>query len=715
MVREYDERSLTAQAGCYHIDLAKAFVLFANLCGKVCPLLMCGICGVWGGEDRTSNIGEVRAMIHAMHHRGPDDSGVLDENHVVLGMTRLAIIDTSSAGHQPMVSPDGQIAIVYNGELYNFREERLLLEKSGHSFRSTSDTEVVLRMYEQYGDDFLLRMRGMFALAIYDKRSGPGRERLLLARDHLGIKPLLYATVGSHFVFASEIKALLASGLIGRDIDPIALRLLLTHGAIVQPRTIVRGVKMLLPGHRLIVRQGQEPRLERYWSLGLNRQADLRARAYDDQVEAVRSALEESVRLQMVSDVPLGAFLSGGVDSSLLVALMAKATSGKRLKTFSVGFEAEGEHIDETDYAERTARFLGTDHSRVVVRGEDVRDRINQIAFDLDQPTVDGVNSYFVSMAARRAVTVAISGTGGDELFAGYPWFEQMVFEEMRRQAAPWKCAAKSLLTSVARQPVLDSLVPLRGGYRFGHWRDDSGFLARYYAANPMFEAPWTARLLAHDLRSQAQAGRSPHYDLSALDELQQGSVLERLTGLCLRGYTTNQLLRDIDAASMGHSLEVRVPFLDPVVADLALSLPDSTKMGDSPRPASDAARSYRDAGTKRILLDVAKDLLPPGFDERVKTGFSMPFKSWLKGPLREVLRDTLSEQSVAKRGLLDASAVAHVRDQFLAGAVEWPQPWLLMMIELWAREVVDSIRNRESDLCGPLRISACSALTTRL
>jgi len=648
---------------------------------------MCGICGVWGGDSRK----EVHAMVQALDHRGPDDRGVFEEKNVVLGMTRLAIIDTGSGGHQPMLSPDGQIAIIYNGELYNFRAERALLEKLGHSFRSTSDTEVVLRMYEHYGDDFLLRLRGMFALAIYDKRDGPGHERLLLARDQLGIKPLLYTSVPGHFVFASEIKALLASGLVAREIDPVALRLLLTHGAIVQPRTILRGVKMLLPGHRLILKQGQEARVERYWSLGLNRHAELRGRSYEEQVDALRSALEESVRLQIVSDVPLGAFLSGGVDSSLLVAMMSKDTRDHRLKTFSVGFEAEGEKIDETDHAEGTARFLGTDHSRVVVRGEDVRDRIRQIAFDLDQPTVDGVNSYFVSMAARDRVTVAISGTGGDELFAGYPWFEQMVVEESRRQAAPWKSAAKSLLTSVARQPVLDSFVPMRGGYRFGHWRDDAGFLARYYATNPMFEAPWTARLLARDLRSESQAGRSPHYDLSAIDELPQGSVLERVTGVCLRGYTTNQLLRDIDAASMAQSLEVRVPFLDPVVADLALSLPDNAKMGDTPRSSSDGSRSYREAGTKRILLDVAKDLLPPGFDTRVKTGFSMPFNAWLKGPLREVMLDALSERSVAQRGLLEAPAVADVQDQFLSGVLEWPQPWLLMMLELWAREVLDS------------------------
>ena len=639
---------------------------------------MCGICGVWG-EGRA----DVRTMVSAMHHRGPDDSGVLEDGSVTLGMTRLAIIDVSHAGHQPMTSPDNQVAIVYNGELYNFREERALLEKLGYTFRSTSDTEVVLRMYEHYGDDFLLRMRGMFALAIHDKRAG----RLLLARDQLGIKPLLYTTVRGRLIFASEIKALLASGLVEPEIDPVALRLLLTHGAIVQPHTILRGVKMLLPAHRLVVTAGQEPRIERYWSLGLDR-SNLRAQSYEEQIKAVRHALEESVRSQMVSDVPLGAFLSGGIDSSLLVALMAKHTSGERLKTFSVGFEAEGEHIDESDHAQATAQFLGTDHSRVVVRGKDVRDRIEQIAYALDQPTVDGVNSYFVSAAARQRVTVAISGTGGDELFAGYPWFEQMAFEETQRQAAPLKSAAKSLLTSVARQPVLDSLVPLRGGYRFGTWRDDAGFLARYYATNPLFEAPWTARLLARDVRSAAHAGRSPHHDLSAIDELANGSVIERVTGLCVRGYTANQLLRDIDAASMAHSLEVRVPFLDPVIADLALSLPDGAKLGGDPRASSASPRSYREAGTKRILLDVAKDLLPRGFDTRPKTGFSMPFKSWLKGPLRDILLDTLSESAVRNRGLLDPQAVTGVRDQFLSGATDWPQPWLLMMIELWVRKV---------------------------
>lgn len=657
---------------------------------------MCGICGVWGGQGRS----EVRAMVGAMHHRGPDDTGVFEDRNVVLGMTRLAIIDTSSGGHQPMVSRDGQIAVIHNGELYNFREERRLLEGLGHTFSSSSDTEVVLRMYEHYGDDFLLRMRGMFAIAVYDKRAGPGRERLLLARDHLGIKPLLYSRINNQMVFASEIKALLASGLVATEVDPIALRQLLMYGAVSQPNTILQGVKMLLPAHRLVVEAGGQERVERYWSLDLNRRDGLRAQPYSEQIEEMASLLEESVRLQMVSDVPLGAFLSGGVDSSLLVAFMARQMSDRRVRTFSVGFEAEGGEIDETDDAERTARFIGTDHTRVLVRGEDVRDRIHHIAYGLDQPTVDGVNSYFVSMAAKTGVTVAISGTGGDELFAGYPWFAQMAFDEIRRRSAPWKSLAEAVLAAATRQPVFDQLVPRRGGYRFGRLRDSAGFLPRYYATNRVFESGWTARLLSPALRRVAQAGRSPHYDLRPLDEVSHGSVVERVTGLTLRGYATNQLLRDIDAASMSHSLEVRVPYLDPVIADAALSLPDSGKLGSQPDSASPFQKSYREQGTKRILLDIGTPLLPEGFDNKPKRGFGMPFASWLKGPLREVLLDTLAENRVKARGLLDSQAVAGVRDGFLSGTVDWIQPWLLMMLELWAREVLDP---------SPVRLAASS------
>jgi asparagine synthase (glutamine-hydrolysing) len=658
---------------------------------------MCGICGVWKGEGRDA----VRAMLGAMHHRGPDDSGVLEDDNVVLGMTRLAILDTSSGGHQPMLTPNGQIAIVYNGELYNFRDERSLLEQHGYDFRSNCDTEVVLHMYEHYGDDFLLRMRGMFALAVYDKRQGPGRERLLLARDQMGIKPLLYALAGRRIVFGSEMKAMLASGLVEREVDPVSLRMLLAHGSVYQPRTMLRGVQMLLPAHRLIMEGDREPRVERYWSLGLDRHPGLRARSYEEQVEELTVVLEESVRLQMVSDVPIGAFLSGGLDSSLLVALMIEQVGGNRLKTFSVGFEAEGSAIDETDEADRTARFLGTDHTRVLVTGEDVRDRIGNIARALDQPSVDGVNSYFVSLAARQAVTVAISGTGGDELFAGYPWFGLMLLDEVSRRKGTWKSFAESLLASVAKFPVFDPILERRGGELLCFARSRVGFLPRYNSTYQVFGTGGAARVLSLDLRGSAGSRQPAHNDLDAVDELPGGSVLERVTGLCLRGYTTNQLLRDIDAVSMAHSLEVRVPYLDPVVADAALSLPNSAKLATPPN-ARFGAGSYRQSGIKRILQDIARPRLPEGFDMLTKRGFGMPFARWLNGPLNEVLQDSLSEERVRRRGLLDPSAVAAVKLKFTAGSQDWLRPWLLMMLELWHQEVLDRPADSFAHAAGP-------------
>jgi len=652
---------------------------------------MCGICGTWGeaGGKR------VEDMVAAMHHRGPDDSGLFHDGRVALGIARLAIIDVSPAAHQPMANPDRTVWIVYNGETFNFRSERSLLEAKGHSFASTSDTEVVLRMYEQYGDDFLLRLRGMFALAIYDRRR-PGKERLLLARDKLGIKPLLFARTGKGFAFASELKALLASGIVEPAIDPVALRQLLALGSVYQPRAIVRGVSMLPPAHRLILEDGRE-RVERYWSLGVDRFPDLRGRPYPELVDELAGMLEESVRLHLVSDVPLGAFLSGGVDSSVMVAMMAREV-GHRVKTFSVGFESEGAYIDETDDAERMARYLGTDHTRVVVRGTEVRDRIEHIARSLDQPSVDGVNSYFVSLAARRGVTVALSGTGGDEIFAGYPWFITMMLERQRAERDPWRSLARSALAAIARRPELDSLVLKRGGARLDRLRRSAGFLARYAETYQIFGARDTARVLAPELRKVAQAGLSSDHDLAPGDELPGGSTIERVTALCLRGYTRNQLLRDIDAVSMAHSLEVRVPYLDPVVVDVALSLPETAKLGDIANLKAPEQMTYRETGAKRVLIDVGHKLLPDGFDRQTKRGFSMPFDTWLQKPLREVLQDTLGEASVRRRGLLDVAEVAQVRDNFIAGRLDWPRPWLLMMIELWCRQVLDGCGASQAD-----------------
>jgi asparagine synthase (glutamine-hydrolysing) len=642
---------------------------------------MCGICGVWGNGGQEI----VETMVSSMRHRGPDDRGTYAGAKMAIGMARLSVLDLSAAAHQPMSNPDGTVWIVFNGEAYNYQSERRLLEETGYQFSSRSDTEVVLRMYEHYGDDFMTRIRGMFAFAIYDLRQG---ERMLLARDQFGMKPLLYARTNRGLVFASEVKALLASGLVQRQVDPVALRQLLTFGSIQQPRTVLQDVKMLPPAHRLVLTDGTV-RVDRYWSLATDRREGLRQSPYQEQVEEMTRVLDEAVRLQMVSDVPLGAFLSGGVDSSTLVAMMSKEV-GHRLKTYSVGFEAEGADIDESEDARRTAEYLQTDHAHVLVTGTQVRELIFDIVKGLDQPTIDGVNAFFVSLAARQGVTVAISGTGGDELFAGYPWFLTMLAEHANGHRRSLGDRARSILASFSRSPIFDGLTLVRGGGRLVRARTSAGFLSRYATKYQIFNPRQTAKLLSPALRFRAQAGRAEAFDLAPTDELRDGTIVERVSGLSLRGYMNNQLLRDTDVAASANSLEVRLPFLDPLVVDTVLSLPDEAKISNTTGKHVDRQVTYRDSGAKRILIDLAGPLLPKDFDLQPKRGFAMPFGHWMRGPLNDVFMDALAGSSIRHRGLLNEEAVVSLRDEFLAGRQAWPQPWLLMVIELWCRSVLD-------------------------
>lgn len=647
---------------------------------------MCGISGIFGLHP---NHQAVERMVAAMHHRGPNDRGIFVASNVVLGMTRLAILDLSQAAHQPMGNDDGSVWIVYNGETYSFGMERQRLEAKGIRFRSHSDTEVLLRLYESEGDAFLPRLRGMFALAIYDRRQGEDRARLLLARDHLGIKPLLYTEKDGALVFASELKALLASGLVSRDIDPQALRQFLTFGSVIQPHTLLRDVRMLLPAHKILC-DARGVHVERYWSLG-TRRADTQDASEVELIDHTAALIEESVQMQMVSDVPLGAFLSGGLDSSLIAAFMARHSPHK-LRTFSIGFLPGEQAVDESEDAARIAQFIGTEHTRVAIDGVKVHDHLLHLAKALDQPSLDGANAYFVSWAARQSVTVAVSGTGGDELFAGYPWFLQMVRMEQEDARKPARAAMRKRLAQIAASPLFDPfaargnplLLRLRGG----------NFVQRYARHFCAFAIPKVTALLNPTLRRGADVGRDPALDLEHTDELPTANALNRVTALCLRGYTTNQLLRDIDAVSMAHSLEVRVPLLDPVLADWALSLPDTLKL--DPNAAATARRdsSYRETGAKRVLVEIGvrHKLVPPDLDRQPKRGFGMPFGPWLRGPLRPFLDDTLDPVSVRKRGWLDPIAVRLVHDQFLTNLeASWAQVWMLMMLELWARAVLDA------------------------
>jgi asparagine synthase (glutamine-hydrolysing) len=638
---------------------------------------MCGIAGIFG----TLDLEAIRAMIAASTHRGPDDRGFFSDDSASLGHARLSIIDLSPLGHQPMANETEEIWIVFNGEIYNWRSERDLLEQQGRRFRTQSDTEVLLALYERHGEAFVRRLRGIFAFAIYDRRNGPGREKLVLARDQFGIKPLLYSVSASGcIVFASELKAMLASGRVSGAIDPEALRSLLTFGSVCQPRTFLAEVSTLPSAHILVATRANGIRIERYWSYRSNAMPELRDLPYSELLRRGRAIIEESIALQQVADVPVGAFLSGGVDSSLIAALMAGRHSG-RLKTFSVGFDGDSAAMDESHGAGETAAYLGTDHTRVVVSGRDARDAIEHFAAGLDQPSVDGLNSYFVSRATAQAVKVTLSGTGSDELFAGYPWFAGMVPTDAGNTRALGRFAG--IRRWIRRAGDADS------GAR------TQSFLEQYSRFYQCLGPAGARALLTREYGGTAQRSVAMSEDLAPLDELSNAPVLDRISALCLNGYTRNQLLRDIDACAMSHSLEVRVPFLDPVVADFALSLPQSAKLRPDGFPL-EADASYDRSGIKRIIVDVARDFLPAQFfTQRAKRGFGLPFASWMAGPLRDVVEDTLAPDSVRRRGLFDPRAVAEMWRNFDGGHLSWNGPWVLMMIELWCRNVRDKARER--------------------
>lgn len=634
---------------------------------------MCGIAGLFGYDDR----GEISAMVDLLGKRGPDDHGIYRHGMTCLGHTRLSIIDPSPLGHQPMGNADGTIWIVYNGEMYNFLTERAELEALGHRFVSKTDTEVILALYERYGDGCVERMRGMFAFVIYDRRAGDGRERLLLARDHFGIKPLFYTHSNGRSAFASDPRAFTAAGIVAPELDPNAVRQFLMRGAVYQPRTILKDVFALEPGHSLVVtRDGIDKR--GFWRPEPARLPALATKSRGELGQLLEAELSRVVEQQLIADVPLGAFLSGGLDSSLLVALMARRGAGP-VRTFSVGFGAEGRELDETEDALLVANYLKTQHERLEVNSSLFGDELPAFVAGLGQPTVDGFNSYMVSKVAAQHVKVAISGTGADEIFAGYPWFASMT-EFSSRRGALLSDRAHAIERQLRRAGW-----PTRSVARFL----PEGFVSRYASEYRHFSPIQVANLLGLKASS---AALSDNDDLAAVDYLANASVLDRTSAICLAGYTGNQLLRDIDSTSMAHSLEVRVPYLDPAIVNFALSLPSEARLGAGDPTA--AAGSYRGSGTKQILVDIAERLLPPDVTGRSKRGFSMPIDVWLKGPLRPLMESTIRHLSPTVTRIVDQTAASGVLDRFLRNQCHWGQPWMLMVLELWSRDLVATKTN---------------------
>ena len=627
---------------------------------------MCGICGIVGQPDA----GAVRRMARAMVHRGPDDESFYEDGGAVLGFRRLSIIDVAG-GRQPLSNEDGSIQVVFNGEIYNHRDLRAELAGRGHYLRTGSDGEVIAHLYEEIGDGVVDRLNGIFAFAIWDTR----RKHLLLARDPHGVKPLYYAETSDALVFASEIKALVASGRVSREIDPEAVAQYLQYQVVPPPGAIVRGVRALEPG-RVLVRNGGPSKVRAYWTPPVERAGAITSA--EEATHAVRQGLENAVRSQLVSERPLGVFLSGGVDSSAIVALAARQVP-HRLKTFSVGFTGPDEQVmSEWPWARLVAERYDTDHHEFVLTEDRFREALPATLRAMDQPTSDGINSYWVSYAAAQHVTVALSGTGGDELFLGYG--RDALLLEGRNLASPLRNLPAGYLRAVTRalEPVSDDLrwAPVARFRRAADWmaRLDGTFVSPRGIG--IFDPAELDRVLAPELRTQSFRPAIEYLRRDVPPDLARPA--DWLARLEQRAYLSFVLLRDIDAMSMAHSLEVRVPFLDRVLGDVASRISSGLKL--------------RDGVGKWVLKHALRDLLPDEILFRPKMGFGLPYPMWMRRSLAPIVRETLSPERIRRRGVFDPEATVALMDRFYRGDDNvWRKLWTLFVFEGWAAEVLDA------------------------
>jgi asparagine synthase (glutamine-hydrolysing) len=570
---------------------------------------MCGIAGILGSGDLNS----LNAMLSAIRHRGPDDEGIYSDPKadLQLGMRRLRIIDLTIAGHQPMPDASNRYWIVFNGEIYNYKEIRQQLVKTGYVFKSQSDTEVLVTAYAQWGELCLIKLRGMFAFAIWDSRE----QKLFIARDRLGIKPLYYYRDSSKFLFASEVKALLASGLVERTLDKQTVWDYLSHGSTLQPRTIINGISMLLPGHFLVAGHGKVE-VHRYWDIAEEySQSELSEKklSFSDSALKLRGILEEATRFHLISDVPVGAFISGGIDSTIIIGLMSKLVS-QPIKTYSLGFSDQYKQYNELKWAETAAKLHGCDHTNVIINGATVAGEYEKMIVAIDQPCHDGINSYFVAKAASKGITVALTGLGADELFAGYPHYAYYKSFNKYHPAMIKKTMAE-LCRYMPRQ------IAARLHSHFGGLTQGYAAIRQYIAEEHKMKA------LNRDFVGDTAIEGIDSYYSHLIPDIKD--AMKCLTYIELTGYLRNVILRDLDAMSMAHSIETRPVFLDHVVAEFGFGQPADYKIGP---------HSF-----KRILVESCRDLLTKEIIERPKRGFCVPIEQWLRSDLSEIASESLS------------------------------------------------------------------------
>jgi asparagine synthase (glutamine-hydrolysing) len=639
---------------------------------------MCGICGAaWTEPGRAISERELDAMVARLVHRGPDDAGTYRDVHAALGFRRLAIVDLAG-GHQPLSNEDGTIWTVFNGEIYNFPSLRRRLEARGHRLRSLGDTEVLVHLYEDEGSGLFALLRGMFALAIWDAP----RRRLILGRDRLGQKPLLYRVEPSRITFASELKALLAlpEAAVPRRLDPRALDRYLTYGYIPHPSTILDGVHKLPPAHYAVWHEGRLT-LERYWEPDWNAELD---RPADEDAERLRALLADAVREQMVADVPLGAFLSGGIDSTVIVGLMRRASSVP-VKTFAIGFDDPA--FDESCHAEAAARWHGTEHHTFIVQPK-AWETLPALAWQFDEPFADSsaLPTWHVARETRQYVTVALTGDAGDELFGGYDRYRALALAGMFDRL-PW--GARGWLGGPVARVLPASARAKTRLRRVRRWLEglSEPFALRYLRWVATFDestlaALYTEEFIDHLAASAARdpATADPAAVLArALDAAPQRDPVTRAMVADLLTYLPGDLLVKVDLASMAHSLECRGPFLDHRVVELALAMPLKRKL------------RLRRGRSKVILKQAFADLIPSSIRQRPKMGFGVPIDRWFRGELKDELRSVLLDPVGQRRGLFRPEAVAVLINEHVEGRRDHAyRLWALLMLELWFRHHID-------------------------
>jgi len=631
---------------------------------------MCGIAGMVSFDGNPGSLEDLHRMCAATSHRGPDDYGVYADEHAVLGMRRLSIIDRAT-GRQPIRNEDGTVWVVFNGEIYNYRQLAKELKRAGHTFYTDSDTEVIVHLYEDHGPAGVEKLRGMFAFALWDQR----RRQLLLARDRFGIKPLYYGEVDGRLVFASELKALLQLPQVERRLNWSAVGHLFSWLCTPSKESIIEGIHKLEPAHMLVAASGRAPKLQKYWDLEFRPD-----RGHSEQyfAEKLAALLRESVELHMVSEVPVGAFLSGGVDSGSVVALMSQLSSAP-VKTFSIGFPEQD--YSELAHARTLAKRFGTDHHELVVE-PDVVEILDDLTWHLDEPFGDSsaIPTYLVSRLASQHVTVVLSGDGGDELFAGY---DKYLVERSERRIERLPASFRHALGVASR------LMPaqMRGKNLLRHLSLPGP--RRYLDALTLFRLEEMRRLLhpeAYRLIAPTDAGA----ELESLLDGSGSDWLSSLQSFDIKRYLPLDILTKVDRMSMAHSIEARVPLLDHELAEFAATIPAEMRL--------------KGTTGKYIFKKAMRGILPAETLERPKQGFAVPLGRWFRGQLRGYVRDLLLSDVCRRRGVLDPWYVERLLQRHQTGGDLDLHLWTLVSFELWCRTFLDPTPARNWNMVSPLK-----------